>query len=337
MNEHKLSKIAVVGAGCWGTALSLVLSRQGDSVVLWTREADQAEMIQRERINHPLLGEHIPLSSNVLVTTCLEKVLECDAVLMVIPSSAMRSMANVLRQAGLPPHVPLISCTKGIELGTFERMTQILHDAMPENPLAVISGPNHAEEVAMGKPSASVVGCEDAVLARCLQERMSGPLFRLYSSTDVPGMELGGAIKNVFAIAAGICEGLDLGDNARAGLVTRALAEMTRLGIRLGGRPETFTGLSGIGDLMVTCYSHHSRNNTVGRYLAQGLSVDEALSKLGSVAEGVLNSKSIYEMAKSLDVRTPLIDTTYSIIYEGKKPQEALQELFLRDLRSELD
>lgn len=337
MSEKKLSKIAVVGAGCWGTALSLVLSHQGDPVILWTREEDQAEMLKKERVNRPLLGDHRPLPSNVYPTTCLDSVMECDAVLMVIPSAAMRPMAHVLKDAGLPSHVPLISCTKGIEQKTFERMTQILNDVLPENPLAVISGPNHAEEVAMGKPSASVVGCADEVLGRRLQERISGASFRLYSSTDVPGMELGGAIKNVFAIASGICEGLGLGDNAQAGLVTRALAEMTRLGIRLGGRYETFTGLSGIGDLMVTCYSHHSRNNTVGRYLAQGMTVEQILAQLGSVAEGVPNSRSIYEMAKSLGVRTPLIDTTYSILHEGKTPQVALQELLLRDLRSEND
>lgn len=337
MSMKNYSSVAIVGAGCWGTALSLVAAQSQDPVVLWTPLEEQAELLAKTRVNTPLLGNHIPLPSNIHPTTCLDAVIGCDLVLVVVPSSAMRSVAERLKEAGLPESVPLVSCTKGIELGTSKRMTQILGEVLPHNPLAVLSGPNHAEEVSRGLPGISLIGCADQSVASAIQRRLSGAYFRLYTSTDVSGMELGGAIKNVFAIAAGICEGLALGDNAKAGLVTRALAEMTRLGIAMGGRQETFTGLSGIGDLMVTCYSPHSRNNSVGRYIAEGLSIEDILKKVGSVAEGVPNARSIYETSRCLDVRTPLIDAVYTVIYEGKRPADMLKELLLRDLRAEME
>lgn len=335
MSDKNYSSVAIVGAGCWGTALSLVASQSTAPVVLWTPIEEQAELLKTTRRNAPLLGDHLPLPENVHPTTCMDAVIGCDLILVVVPSAAMRSVGERLREAGLPETTPLVSCTKGIELGTSKRMTQILGEILPRNPLAVLSGPNHAEEVSRGLPGVSVIGCSNEEVAARIQKRLSGAWFRLYTSPDVAGMELGGAIKNVFAIAAGICDGLELGDNAKAGLVTRALAEMTRLGIRMGGRSETFTGLSGIGDLMVTCYSPHSRNNTVGRLIAEGLTVKDILLKLGSVAEGVPNSRSIYETARSLEVRTPVIDAVYSVIYEDKKPEVILKELLLRDLRSE--
>lgn len=336
MSKEQYAKVAIIGAGCWGTALSLVAGQGGDPVVLWTPLEEQAELLRTTRRNAPLLGDdHIPLPDNIHPTTCMDAVVGCDMVLVVVPSSAMRSVGERLRDAGLPETTPLVSCTKGIEKGSFKRMTQILGEILPHNPLAVLSGPNHAEEVAMGLPVVSLIGCSDLGIASMIQKRLSGSRFRLYTSPDVAGMELGGAIKNVFAIAAGICDELKLGDNAKAGLVTRALAEMTRLGMAMGGCPETFTGLSGIGDLMVTCYSLHSRNNNVGRYMAQGLTIDDILKKVGSVAEGVPNSLSIYETSRSLGVRTPLIDEVYAIIYEGKKPEESLEGLLLRDLRAE--
>ena len=336
MSEEKYSTVAIIGAGCWGTALSLVAAYNGAPVVLWTPIEEQAELLKTTRRNAPLLGdEHVPLPENVYPTTCMDAVIGCDLILVVVPSSAMRSVAERLRDAGLPETTPIVSCTKGIEKGSSKRMTQILSEILPNNPMAVLSGPNHAEEVAKGLPVVSLIGCADSEIAQKIQKRMSGARFRVYTSSDVAGMELGGAIKNVFAIAAGICDELRLADNAKAGLVTRALAEMTRLGMAMGGKPETFTGLSGIGDLMVTCYSTHSRNNTVGRYIAQGLTIEDILVKVGSVAEGVPNALSIYETSCRLEVRTPLIDEVYAIIYEGKKPEESMEGLLLRDLRSE--
>lgn len=338
MNEQgAFSSVAVIGAGCWGTALALVLAQSGEPVVLWTVDEEQARGLQERRMNIPLLGKHEPLPDNVEVTTDMRKAVACDLILVVVPSSVMRLVAGLLKEAGLPSSTPIMSCTKGIEQGTSKRMSEILAEVLTENPIAVLSGPNHAEEVSKMRPSMTVIGCSDSWLARNIQRRISGNWFRCYTTEDTVGMELGGAIKNVFAIASGICDELGLGDNTKAALVTRGLAEMTRLGIKLGGKLETFTGLSGIGDLMVTCYSPHSRNYNAGRYLAQGYTIDEIINKLGSVAEGIPNARSIYEMGRSLDVRTPLIDTVYSIIYEGKKTEEVVPDLFTRELRPELD
>ena len=227
--------------------------------------------------------------------------------------------------------------SKGIEQGTHKRMTEILQEYLPSNPIGVLSGPNHAEDICLGLPSASLIGFEDPKYADWVQQIFASKTFRVYSATDIIGMQLGGTIKNVFAIGAGLCEGLNLGDNAQAALLTRGLAEMTRIGVASGGRRETFMGLSGVGDLIVTCYSRHSRNQTVGRRLAEGKSLQEILDTLGMVAEGVPNTLSVYEIARELDVRTPLIDAVYSVLYESKPPMEALAELMTRDPRPELD
>ncbi len=214
-------------------------------------------------------------------------------------------------------------------------MSQILREIFPSNPLAAISGPNHAEEIASGMATCAVIGSDDQELAVQLQELFTFPSFRSYTSDDVAGIEYGGALKNVYAIAAGMAHGLGLGDNSVAALVTRALAEMTRLGVSLGGQTETFAGLSGVGDLLVTCFSEHSRNHRVGVALGQGRTLQEAVAALGMVAEGVPNTLSIYEAARRANVRTPLIDAVYSILYENKPAADALRELLSRDPRPE--
>jgi glycerol-3-phosphate dehydrogenase (NAD(P)+) len=216
-------------------------------------------------------------------------------------------------------------------------MSVILREVFPDNPIAVFSGPNHAEEIAKDLATCAVIGCEDEALAEQLQQLFTAPHFRSYTSDDLAGIELGGAIKNVYAIAAGIALGLGLGDNAIAALVTRALAEMTRLGTRLGGRVETFAGLSGVGDLIVTCYSEHSRNHRVGKQLGEGRTLEEAVESLGMVAEGVPNTLSIHEAARSIGVRTPIIDAVHAILYRGMPAAKALTELLSRDPRPETD
>jgi glycerol-3-phosphate dehydrogenase (NAD(P)+) len=214
-------------------------------------------------------------------------------------------------------------------------MSEILRSVFPNHPIAVLSGPNHAEEIATGQATCAVIGSEDGEVARALQKLFSRPYFRPYTSSDVAGIELGGAIKNVYAIAAGMSHGIGLGDNAVAALVTRALAEMTRLGTALGGQPETFAGLSGVGDLIVTCFSEHSRNHRVGIALGQGKTLAEATEVLGMVAEGVPNACSIHEAARKANVRTPIIDAVYSILYQGKPVAIAMNELLTRDTRME--
>jgi glycerol-3-phosphate dehydrogenase (NAD(P)+) len=229
----------------------------------------------------------------------------------------------------------ILSCAKGIEKDTGDRMSQLLREVFSENPIAVLSGPNHAEELATGMATCAVIGSEDHDLAVCLQDLFTLPHFRSYTSDDLAGIEFGGAVKNVYAIAAGMAHGLGLGDNAVAALVTRALAEMTRLGIALGGRIETFSGLSGIGDLIVTCFSEHSRNHRVGIALGGGKTLEEAVAALGMVAEGVPNTLSIHEAARRAGVRTPIIDSVYSVLYEGKPVEQAMKELLTRNPRPE--
>jgi glycerol-3-phosphate dehydrogenase (NAD(P)+) len=214
-------------------------------------------------------------------------------------------------------------------------MHQLIEEIFPNNPIAVLSGPSHAEEVANRMATAAVIGCADVAVAERVQEVFTLPWFRTYTSEDVVGIELGSTVKNVFAIAAGIIDGLGLGDNTKAAMVTRGLAEMTRLGTALGGKPETFRGLSGIGDLIVTCYSVHSRNNRFGRLLGEGKTLDEAIATVTQVAEGVPNAKNTFEMARKLNVRTPLIDEVYAVLFENKSTTEALESLLNRDLRAE--
>ncbi|MBK1881041.1 NAD(P)-dependent glycerol-3-phosphate dehydrogenase [Luteolibacter pohnpeiensis] len=334
MSDAPFSSAAIIGSGSFGTALALLLAPKLEQVLLIGRDADVAETINREHRNPRYLGD-IPLPENILAGTENPAAIGHPLIVFAVPTSVTRAVAEELAKAGLPEHAILLSCAKGIERSTGERMSEILREIFPNNPIAALSGPNHAEELARGLASCAVIGSDDFDLAVRLQEAITLPHFRIYTSDDLAGMELGGAVKNVFAIAAGIAHGLGLGDNAVAALVTRALAEMTRLGTELGGRAETFNGLSGMGDLLVTCYSNHSRNHRVGFALGEGKSLDEAVSVLGMVAEGVPNTLSIYDAARKAHVRTPIIDAVHSILYGGKPAAQAMQELLTRDPRPE--
>ena len=274
------------------------------------------------------------MPASVTITSDLSACAAADLIVFVTPSTAIRSIAENLR-----PHLAkgavLLSCTKGIEHGTGLRMSEILQATCPGHPVAVLSGPNLAVEVARDLPSATVLGCEEAARAEDLQRYLGSPRFRIYSSDETIGIELGGALKNVFAIAAGMSDGFGLGDNSKAALVTRALAELLRLGTSMGGDARTFYGLSGAGDLIATCFSAHSRNRRVGEELGRGRTLDEVVSSMQMVAEGIPTTKSAYECARRLGVETPLIDQVYAILYQGKHPKQALGELLERDLKSE--
>jgi len=328
--------VAIIGSGSWGTALGTLLALQFKQVIMIGREVHVAEEINTSHTNSLYLPE-LTLPANMSASTELEAAKKASLVLVVVPSAGVRSVATDLSKINFPSETPIVSCTKGIEHNTGERMSEIIHDMLPNNPLAALSGPNHAEEVSRCLTSCAVIGSQDETLTAELQEIFAAPFFRSYTCNDMAGMELGGAIKNVFAIAAGIAAGLELGDNAIAALVTRGLAEMTRLGTALGGRPETFTGLSGIGDLMVTCYSPHSRNNRVGNALGKGGQLDEIIANLGMVAEGVPNTLSIYKVAREANIRTPLIDAVHAILYENRSAQEVLKELLNSDMRKETE
>ncbi len=328
------SSAAIMGAGSLGTALAKLLAPKLESVLLVSIEEECVEGINRDHRNPKYLTD-VQLAPHVRATTDPREALTMPLVIFAVPTVGVRSEAEKLAVLGLPNNTPLLSCTKGIERDTGERMSQILREVFPENPIGILTGPNHAEEIARGLVTCAVVASDDARFAETLQELFSLPHFRVYTTTDVAGVELGGAVKNVYALAAGMAHGLGLGDNAVAALVTRALAEMTRLGIALGGQKETFSGLSGVGDLIVTCFSEHSRNHRVGLALGSGKTLDEALASIGMVAEGVPNTLSIHDAARKADVRTPIIDAVFSILYQGKPAATAMHDLLNRDPRPE--
>lgn len=336
MSAAPFSSAAILGTGSFGTALARLLASKLDSVELIGRDQAVADSINTTQHNSRYLAG-IELPGNILATTSTANAAKHPLVLFCVPTAATRETARALSGCDLPVETVLLSCAKGIERSTGERMSEILREQLPANPVAVLSGPNHAEEIAACLATCAVIGAEDNVLACRLQELFTAPHFRSYTSDDLAGIELGGAIKNVYAIAAGIAAGLKLGDNAIAALVTRALAEMTRLGTCLGGRVETFAGLSGVGDLIATCFSTHSRNHRVGLALGAGKSLEEATSSLGMVAEGVPNTLSIHETAQKAGVRTPIIDAVHAILYKGMPAARALHELLNRDPRPEND
>ncbi len=334
MSETHFTSAAIMGSGSFGMAMAKLLAPRLKSISLIGRDQETADSINTSHKNpHYLSG--VELDENVGGSTRLEDALDHPLVIFAVPTSATRDVAVSLAAAGLSPAVTLLSCAKGIEKTTGDRLSQVLREVFPDNPIAALSGPNHAEEIAAAMATCAVIGSEDHDLAVRLQELFTLPHFRSYTSDDLAGIEFGGAVKNVYAIAAGMAHGLSLGDNAVAALVTRALAEMTRLGTALGGRTATFAGLSGVGDLIVTCFSEHSRNHRVGLALGKGKTLEEAVTALGMVAEGVPNTLSIHEAARRVGVRTPIIDAVYSILYEGKSAPFAMKELLTRDPRPE--
>lgn len=332
-----IQSATVIGAGSWGTAIASMLSLRGLNVQFWGRDAGLMSQIRDTRRN----GRYLPdlqLPENIAVTSDLSALQPADMLVFVVPSKAMRSTAESVARSGAASKARvLVSCAKGIELETGRRMSEMIGESIPNVPLAVLTGPNHAEEVARRLATAAVVACADEETAKAVQSCFTLPFFRTYTTDDIAGAEWAGAMKNPYAIAAGIALGLKLGDNAIAALVTRALAEMVRLGVAEGGRTETFYGLSGVGDLMTTCYSEHSRNQRVGLLLGQGRPLDEIISSTRMVAEGVPNTASLHRAAKEKNVRTPLLDEIFAVLHQGKPAREGMKALLSRDPRPEAD
>jgi glycerol-3-phosphate dehydrogenase (NAD(P)+) len=332
-----IQSATVIGAGSWGTALASVLSLRGLEVQFWGRDAELMAQIREMRRNERYLPG-LQLPENITVTSELAALQPADMLVFVVPSKAMRSTAELVAKSKAASKARvLVSCAKGIELETGRRMSEMIGESIPGVPLAVLTGPNHAEEVANRLATAAVVACADDEIAKAVQHCFTLPFFRTYTTDDITGAEWAGAMKNPYAIAAGIALGLKLGDNAIAALVTRALAEMVRLGVAEGGRIETFYGLSGVGDLMATCYSEHSRNHRVGLLLGQGRPLDEIIASTRMVAEGVLNTASLHRAAKEKNVRTPLLDEIYAVLHQGKPAKEGMKALLSRDPRPEAD
>ncbi len=329
--------LAIVGAGGWGTALAMVLAPRFSQIRLWVYEKDLAERMRATRINDLYLPE-FPLPANVAVETEFAAVVpDADMVLSVMPSHLVRRIYGQMLGC-LTPSTVFISATKGLENGTLMRMSEVIHECVAvrfEPRVAVISGPTFAREVARGDPTALVVASTDQALADSVQVSFSGPTFRLYTSPDPVGVEVGGAVKNVVAIGAGVCHGLGLGSNTQAALITRGLAEMTRLATAMGGRPETLAGLAGLGDLVLTCSGELSRNRMVGLELARGRKLEEIVSSMKMVAEGIKTTQAAVDLACRHQVDMPISARMFEMLNVGLPPQDAIRSLMERALKRE--
>lgn len=335
--DNSPKRVAVIGAGSWGTALAMVAARNRHDVRLWAREPDVAESINREHKN-PYYLTSFNLPENIHATTSIEESLnEADIVLIVVPSHAMREAVTRMRDC-LGSHQVIVSATKGVENGTLMRMDEVIADVMREKPeprFVALSGPSFAREVAAGDPTAIVAASRDARWSEMVQRELSLSVFRVYTNDDVAGVELGGAIKNVVAIASGTVRGLGLGTNAVAAIITRGLAEMTRLALAQGARVETMAGLAGLGDLVLTCTGELSRNRHVGVELGKGRKLDEIVGEMREVAEGVKTTRAIYELGRRLNIDMPITASIYELLYENKPALEAANELMGRPLKRE--
>lgn len=322
-------KIAVIGAGSWGTAVANLLAAAGRDVVLWGRDKVIVNDLNRLHENPGYLVG-IKLSSALTALDDIEKAVKGrDVIAVALPSQAVRATINQVSEH-LSDGVVVVSLTKGLEEKSLKRMSEVIGEVVPLKRVAVLSGPNHAEEVSQNIPSATVVASVDPVLAKMLQGLFLTPAFRVYVNKDVIGVEMAGATKNIIAIAVGVSDGLGYGDNAKAALMTRGLAEMTRLGAAAGASLMTFAGLAGVGDLIATCTSRHSRNRAVGERLAKGQSAEEAQAALGMVAEGVKSTPAVCALAERLGVEMPISRSVYSVIHDGKDPRECVEELMAR-------
>ncbi|MEO6092599.1 MAG: NAD(P)H-dependent glycerol-3-phosphate dehydrogenase [Novosphingobium sp.] len=333
--SHRKLGVSVLGGGSWGTTVAHVVAARSPTM-LWARDRDAVVEINEHRTNQRYLP-NVTLAPALKATDSLaEAVSSADVLIMGVPSQAMRATAKAVRKH-VRPWVPVISLAKGFENGTGLRMSQVIGEELPGHPLGVLTGPNLAKEIVAGMAAASVIAMEDEVIVAQLQRIFSSGLFRVYSNTDLIGSELGGALKNVFAIAAGMSDGLGAGVNTRSALLTRSIAEMTRLGVALGGRPETFAGLAGVGDLITTCTSPQSRNRTVGFELGSGRKLPDIIASMNQVAEGVKSCGPIYELAQSLGVEVPIITEVHKVIHEGRSPRAAFRGLLRRGARSEAE
>ena len=327
-------KIAVIGSGSWGTAVATMLASRGHNVYLWSWIQEETDRLVRDRENKEFLPG-IPFPETIV---CTHDIALCtdgaDLIITAAPSPATRTTAK-----NLSPHVKdgqkIINISKGLEEGSLLRLSEVYKEEIPQADISVMSGPSHAEEVSRALPTTNVVASPDSETAKSIQDIMMGDMFRVYTSTDVVGVELGGALKNVVALCAGISDGLGYGDNTKAALMTRGLAEIARLGIAMGAKQETFMGLSGLGDLIVTCTSMHSRNRRAGILLGKGKSLDETLKEVHMVVEGVNTAKAAYALSKKYNVEMPIVEEAYNVLFEGANAREGVLKLMTREKRNE--
>jgi len=332
-----VKRLSIIGGGSWGTALAIVLSRRFDEIRLWVYEPDLALRMLASRRNDVYLPDLV-IPGNILITSELSVAIEdAPMILSVVPSHLVRTIYQRMLLT-LDPGMLFVTATKGLENGSLLRMSEVIRDVVRarfEPRVAVISGPSFAREVARGDPTAIVVASDDNALAGQVQEGFSGPTLRLYTSNDPISVEIGGSIKNVVAIGSGVLAGLELGHNATAALITRGLAEMTRLAVALGGRPMTMAGLAGLGDLVLTCTGDLSRNRRVGLELAQGRNLDEIVNSMKMVAEGIKTTNAAVDLARRLSVEMPIAEQMFQMLHFGVSPREAIRSLMERSLKGE--
>jgi len=334
-----VKKVAIIGAGSFGTALAVVLARAGHQVQLWAREPEIAAGINEQHVNPAYLSD-VSLPESIGCHTHLKKCLDQpDIILFATPSHALREVAQRVK-----PHITgdelIVNVAKGIENDTFMTMSQVLADVLEDvildDQIGVLSGPSHAEEVGKFKPATVVATSNSKRTARIIQKTFMTPMFRIYLNYDIIGVEIGGAVKNIMAIAAGIIDGARLGDNAKAGVITRGLHEMKRLGMKLGASQDTFSGLTGMGDLVVTCTSEHSRNRFVGYHLGQGKNLDEIVDHMNMIAEGIKTTRAVRTWSRQLDIEMPITGAVYKILFEGEDPKDMLHSLMTRNPKEEI-
>lgn len=329
-----MAKISILGGGTWGIAIAVLLHRNGHEVTVWSALESEIEMLKSNHEHKMLPGVILP--DNMLFTTDDRKAVEDkDLLVMAVASSFTRSTADRLAPLVKKNQI-IVNVAKGIEESTLHTLSEIIEEEIPQADVAVLSGPTHAEEVSRGIPTTIVVGAKSRKTAEYIQGLFMNEVFRVYTSPDILGIELGGALKNVVALAAGIADGLGYGDNTKAALITRGITEISRLGTAMGGKFETFGGLTGIGDLIVTCASMHSRNRRAGILIGQGKTMEEAMAEVKMVVEGVYSAKAAMALAKKYDVQLPIIEQVNAVLFDGKSAEEAVKDLMLRDKKIEI-
>ena len=338
--ESEMQRVAVLGDGGWGTTLAILLDRKGEDVTLWGAFPEYVEFLKKKRINKKFLpGVAIP--RGIRITALLEEAVDdAGVIIAAVPSHHMRRIcrrvAAILARQGNGRRPLIISGSKGIEIATLMRMSQVIEEEIRGVRVAALSGPSHAEEVVQGSPTTVVVAASDEQAAMEAQRLLMTERFRVYTNPDLIGVEIGGAIKNVIAIAAGACDGLGFGDNAKAALITRGIVEITRLGVAMGAKAGTFWGLAGIGDLITTCVSRYGRNRRVGEMIARGKRLKQILASMEMVAEGILTTKAARKLSRRYHVEMPIADQVYAVLYRGKDPETAVRELMMRSPKPEM-
>lgn len=329
-----MAKIGMIGAGSWGIALSVLLHNNGHEVAIWSALKDEIELLKREHEQKDKLPGVKLAKDMVFTTEICEAINGKDILVLAVPSSFTRETAHVMKEY-VPEGQIVVNVAKGIEENTLMTLSQVIEEELPQADVAVLSGPSHAEEVGRGIPTTIVAGAKSEKTAEFIQNVFMSDVFRVYTSSDVLGIELGAALKNVVALAAGIADGLGYGDNTKAALITRGIAEISRLGMAMGGKFETFSGLSGIGDLIVTCASMHSRNRRAGILIGQGKTMEEAMAEVRMVVEGVYSAKAAMGLAKKYDVELPIIEQVNEVLFYGKSAAAAVKDLMIRDKKTE--